>query len=151
MLLFLDANVLFAAAYRGEGNARAIFHLAPLTGTTLASSTFAVEEAARNLRLKAPAAEAELVTLMDSITMAGGPDRRALERASKHGLPEKDVPILAAAMAIRASLLATGDRHHFGPRYGRKISGVEILPPADAGARLLQRLEASSKAPVPRG
>ena len=140
MLLFLDANVLFAAAYSAKGNARAILQLAPLAGATVASSAFAVEEAARNLRLKAPAAESELVILMGSVTLAGGPDRRALERASRQGLPEKDVPILAAAIAIRANLLVTGDRRHFGPHYGKKIGGVEILPPADVVSRLLDSI-----------
>lgn len=57
MLLFLDANALFAAAYSAWGIARAILQLASLSGATAASSTFAVEEAARNLRLKAPTAE----------------------------------------------------------------------------------------------
>ena len=104
----------------------------------VASSTFAVEEAARNLRLKAPAEESELVILMGSITLAGGPDRRTLERASRHGLPEKDVPILAAAIAIRANLLVTGDRRHFGRLFGKKVDGVEILPPAAALVRLLR-------------
>ena len=137
MLLFLDANVLFAAAYSAEGNARAILQLAALSGATVASSTFAVEEAVRNLGLKAPAAESELVILMDRITLAGGADRRALERASRHGLPEKDLPILAAAIAIRANLLVTGDRRHFGPLFGQKIGSVEILPPLAALERLL--------------
>ena len=139
MILFLDANVLFAAAYSAEGNARAILLLAPLRGATVASSTFAVEEAARNLRLKAPAAESGFVSLMGGVTLAGGPDRQTLEQASRHGLPEKDVPILAAAIAIRATLLVTGDRRHFGALFGRKIAGVEILSPADAVVRLLDR------------
>jgi predicted nucleic acid-binding protein len=137
VVLFLDANVLFAAAYSAEGNARAILRLAPLCGSTAASSTFAVEEAARNLRLKAPAAESELVHLMGGVTLAGGPDRRTLERASGHGLPEKDVPILAAAISLRAAVLVTGDRRHFGPLYGRRVGGVEILPSAETVARLL--------------
>ncbi len=139
MILFLDANVLFAAAYGAEGNARAILRLAPLSGATVASSTFAVEEAARNLRLKAPGAESELAKLMGSITLAGGPDRRTLVRAARHGLPEKDVPILAAALSIRANLLVTGDRRHFGPLFGKKVGGVEILSPAQALLRLLDR------------
>ncbi len=139
MILFLDANVLFAAAYSAEGNARAILRLAPLCGATVASSTFAVEEAARNLRLKAPAAESGFVSLMGGITLAGGPDRRTLEQALRHGLPEKDVPILAAAIAIRANLLVTGDRRHFGPLFGKKVGGVEILPPKEAVERLLDR------------
>lgn len=139
MLLFLDANVLFAAAYSAEGNARAIFQLAAICGATVASSTFAVEEAARNLRLKAPSAEIDFRRLVERIEWAGGPDRRTLERAGKYALPEKDVPILAAAISIRANLLVTGDRRHFGPLFGKKFEGVEILPPAQALLRLLGR------------
>jgi len=150
VLLFLDANVLFAAAYSAGGNARAIMSLAPLAGANVASSTFAAEEALRNLRLKAPAAESEFQVLMDGITLAGGPDRPALERASGQGLPEKDVPILAAAIAIRATLLVTGDRRHFGALFRTKIGGVEILPPADTVLRLLARLERPTRRRKPR-
>lgn len=131
--------MLFAAAYRAEGNARAILRMAPLCGATVASSAFAVEEAARNLRLKAPAAESGFVSLLGSITLAGGPDRRTLEQALGHGLPEKDAPILAAAITIRANLLVTGDRRHFGLLFGKKVGGVEILPPKEAVERLLDR------------
>lgn len=139
MILFLDANVLFAAAHSAGGNARAISRMAPLLGATVTSSTFAVEEAVRNLRLKAPSAEPEFVALVGGITLVGGPDRRSLERAGRCGLPEKDVPILAAALAARANLLVTGDRRHLGPLFGKKIGGVEILPPTDALVRLLDR------------
>lgn len=150
MILFLDANVLFASAYSAGGNARAVLRMAPLLGATVASSTFAVEEAVRNLRLKAPSAEPEFVALLAGITLVGGPDRKSLERAARHGLPEKDVPILAAALAVRASLLVTGDRRHFGSLFGKKIGGVEILPPKEAVTWLLQRIELKSRIRPPR-
>jgi hypothetical protein len=46
-------------------------------------------------------------------------------------LPEKDAPILAAAMAAGATHLITGDRRDFGAHYGKTIGGVLVLPPRD--------------------
>jgi len=46
-------------------------------------------------------------------------------------LPEKDRPILLAAIRAHATHLLTGDKQHFGPLYGQSISGVLILRPAD--------------------
>lgn len=45
-------------------------------------------------------------------------------------LPEKDMPILLAAVGARATHLITGDLTHFGPYYGRRLMGVLILSPA---------------------
>ena len=52
-------------------------------------------------------------------------------------LPDKDLPILAAAIAARASALVTGDRRDFGHLYGTTIEGVEVLTPAEAVSRAL--------------
>jgi hypothetical protein len=46
-------------------------------------------------------------------------------------LPEKDVPILLAAIESRSNWLLTGDRQHFGKYFGRKIGNVTILRPRD--------------------
>jgi hypothetical protein len=46
-------------------------------------------------------------------------------------LPEKDAPILLAAVAARATHLITGDLRHFGPLFSKRIAGLIILPPAD--------------------
>lgn len=46
-------------------------------------------------------------------------------------LPDKDRPILSAAVNAGATHLLTGDFRHFGPYYGEEIGGVLILPPAD--------------------
>ena len=45
-------------------------------------------------------------------------------------LPDKDRPILLAAITARATHLLTGDVQHFGPYFGQQIDGVMILPPA---------------------
>ena len=45
-------------------------------------------------------------------------------------LPEKDWPILAAAIHAGATHLLTGDIRDFGPLFGRTVSGVLILRPS---------------------
>jgi hypothetical protein len=45
-------------------------------------------------------------------------------------LPEKDRPVLAAAIHHHCDILVTGDRTHFGPLYGKIIQGVSVLSPA---------------------
>lgn len=140
MRIFLDANVLFAAAQRAGGNSRALFDVAPSCGAVLLSSPFAVDEALRNLRLKAPEAERDLLRLIEGPFRLVSPDRLSLERARESALPEKDVPILAAAIAVRPQILVTGDRRHFAPLFGRRVHGVEILLPLAALERLLGEL-----------
>ena len=44
-------------------------------------------------------------------------------------LPEKDRPVLAAAIRYECDALVTGDRTHFGALYGRTIQGVTIHSP----------------------
>jgi len=46
-------------------------------------------------------------------------------------LPEKDLPILAAALLIQATHLLTGDKQHFGPYFGQVIFGVLIQRPTE--------------------
>jgi uncharacterized protein len=46
-------------------------------------------------------------------------------------LPDKDRPILLAAIGAGATHLLTGDFRHFGPYYGERIEGVLILPPGE--------------------
>ena len=45
-------------------------------------------------------------------------------------LPDKDSPILLAAIGGRATHLLTGDVQHFGAYFGKKVEGVLIMPPA---------------------
>jgi hypothetical protein len=45
-------------------------------------------------------------------------------------LPEKDVPIMLAAIEAHATHLLTGDVRHFGRYFGRRIGGTLIMLPA---------------------
>ena len=121
--VFLDANVLFSAAYSINSG---LLRLWKLPKATLLSSRYAVAEAQTNLptsaqreRLHALAAKLELLDADYAIQTLPGIT-----------LPEKDRPILMAAIAARASHLVTGDLRHFGPFFGKSIRGVLILSPA---------------------
>jgi len=52
-------------------------------------------------------------------------------------LPEKDRPVLAAAILGGCEALVTGDRTHFGALFGSAIEGVAIHSPASLAEWLL--------------
>jgi hypothetical protein len=51
-------------------------------------------------------------------------------------VPEKDRPVVAAAIALSCDALVTGDRTHFGGLYGTAIKGVMIESPRTIYERL---------------
>ena len=123
--LFLDANVLFSAAYR---EAAGIQRLWDLPGVDLLTSTYAVEEARRNL--STPARAKRLDALLESTDIRSA---RTLEESLRGEveLREKDWPILSGAVLSGATHLITGDVRDFGPYFGKTILGVLVLPPSD--------------------
>jgi predicted nucleic acid-binding protein len=122
-VLFLDANVLFSAAYRVESLLRELW---TLPDTELVTSDYALEEARRNLsgidqRRRLEELERGVRLIHESGSWALPPDVI---------LPEKDRPILSAAIVSGATHLITGDQTHFGAWYGKQVAGVTILRPA---------------------
>jgi predicted nucleic acid-binding protein len=122
--LFLDANVLFSAAWRENSR---LLRLWKVHGVTLVSSAYAVEEARRNLG--DTEARARLETLIDETTIVAEGSLATLPPSLS--LAAKDRPILAAAVNAGATHLITGDRRDFGKLFGRRIGGVLIQRPAD--------------------
>jgi len=135
--LFLDANVLFAAANSPDGRSAALFALAGEALCSLTSSRHAIDEAARNLALKAPEATPALERLLALLEVVPEADPRLVAWAAEPGLPANDAPILAAAVASQVDLLVTGDRTHFGHLFGRSIGSVTVTVPRDALATVL--------------
>jgi len=120
--VFLDANVLFSAAWlESSGLAR----LWRLRGTTLISSRLAVAEAERNL--DSEERRSRLQSLVEKLTLVDAPPGASVPPGIE--LVAKDVPILLAAMEASASHLSTGDRQHFGHLYGKSVEGVKVLTP----------------------
>jgi uncharacterized protein len=121
--LFLDANVLFSAAYRpGAG----LLRLWKLKDVVLCSSRYAMAEA--NLNLDDESQHKRLAALAEKLQLFEASVRELPRGIS---LPEKDVPILLAAFAARATHLLTGDVRDFGSYFGKKIEGVRIILPGE--------------------
>jgi len=132
--LFLDANIIFAAAISPEGRAQALFALAKAGYGTLITSSFAAEEARRNVKRKYPYALNRLEQLLGQCrTVPEAPPSRVVWVTE--WLP--DAPILAAATEAHCELLVTGDRAHFGELYGRTFEETEVVSLAEGLARLL--------------
>jgi predicted nucleic acid-binding protein len=121
--LFLDANVLFSAAYQVRAG---LLQLWKLNNTQLCSSHYALEEARVNLEEEAQ--KKRLIRLARALEMFEALPERLPQGIS---LPQKDAPIMLAAMAARATHLITGDVRHFGTYFGMKIAGILIVPPGD--------------------
>jgi uncharacterized protein len=124
--VFLDANVLFPAAYASDFRLRTLWSLA---GVALVTSEFAREGARRNLLLHQSSGLAALDELLAGMTIASEVGAGS-SLPTDLALAEKDRPILAAAVAFRCTHLLTGDTRHFGPLYGREVQGVRVLTPA---------------------
>lgn len=122
-VLFLDANVLFSAAYNPQSRLRTLWSL---PRTQLVTSGYALEEARRNLTGIEPRARLEELASGVRVISESG----AWALPPDVILPEKDRPILSAAIVSGATHLITGDQTHFGPWYGKQIGGVAILRPA---------------------
>ncbi|QKK01227.1 MAG: PIN domain-containing protein [Pseudomonadota bacterium] len=137
MRLFLDANILFSAAWSEGAAARLLWNFSRAGRCRMLSSQLAVEEARRNIVLKRPHRLATFERLVAGTVIGREPNEEHLELAGEQRLPSKDIPILAAALAQRAEILVTGDRRDFGHLYHRSISGLTILPLADTVEHLL--------------
>lgn len=120
--VFLDANVLFSAAYRETAGLRQLWEL---DGTRLLTSAYVLEETRRNLdgeqQLRA------LNRLTETLELVAEAPGRKLP--SGLDLPEKDRPILQAALEAGATHLLTGDVTDLGNLMGTDLEGVRIERP----------------------
>ena len=129
MRLFLDANVLFTAAHNPRGKAAFVLELAAEGHWQAVTSALALDEARRNLARKFPECVERLDPLVAGVERVNAPPGSPCPV----DLPEKDRPILAAALRAGASHLLTGDRAHFGPHMNapEKTGGVVVQTVAD--------------------
>jgi uncharacterized protein len=92
----------------------------------LCTFRYALEEARANLA--GHAQHQRLIRLSESLQLfeaePGG-------LPSGVSLPEKDAPILLAALRAGASHLLTGDIRHFGRYLGRRVEGTTVMLPGE--------------------
>jgi predicted nucleic acid-binding protein len=140
MRLFLDANIIFTAAYSSQGSSRFLFSVAETGAVTLCTSLYALDEAKRNLALKAADKLPTLEKLLPHLAIVPEPQPDRVAWAAFLPLPQKDAPIMAAAVSCKADMLVTGDRRDFGHLLGTITEGVRVLEPAETVRRLAKIL-----------
>ena len=123
--VFLDANVLFSAAYRQDAG---LFRLWQVKDIKLVTSAYAVKETVANL--DAAEQHRRLAQLLEKVIIIPH-SAKPPELPSGISLPEKDKPIFQAAISASASFLLTGDVAHFGRYFGKTIAGIRIISPGD--------------------
>lgn len=123
--VFLDANVLFSIAY-GSPGLEQLWSDAKNEQYELFASQYVIEEAKRNLdrreqldALNRFLSEVRVVPEADPALPCPIP------------LPEKDRPVLMAALSCKADYLITGDVTHFGKYFGKRIRRLRICTPRD--------------------
>jgi|SRR5579872_5012846 len=121
--LFLDANVLFSAAYKMDAR---LLPLWKLRNVTLCSSHYALQEARINLTREDQ--WTRLTELSGSLQLFEAGHKPLPSGIS---LPEKDAPIFLAAVEAHATHLLTGDVRHFRAYFGKKIEGIAIMRPGE--------------------
>jgi len=93
--IFLDANVLFSAAYRHAAGLRRLW---TLSGARLITSVYAVEEARRNLNN--PGQRSDLEELLGSVEVVPTASPKDHPLLSALELPAKDQPTVLAAIGV---------------------------------------------------
>jgi AbrB family looped-hinge helix DNA binding protein len=83
-------------------------------------------------------AEADLAAMLPHLQLAATAPATAVPAAELAWLPEKDRPVLAAAMRLRCDALVIGDRPHCGAGYGRSFGGVTLHSLRPLAERLTQ-------------
>ncbi len=127
--VFLDANVLFSAAYREGAGLQALWKRLDVE---LITSGYAAEEARRNL--ETADRRSRLEELLAAVRIESEAPHLPLPDGIR--LPEKDAPILRAAMSAGATHLLTGDLRDFGHLLGRRVGEIEVQTPGDFLRRL---------------
>lgn len=134
--LFLDANVLFTAAHNPSGKAALIIDLGAQGYWEVVSCSYAIEEALRNISIKFPDSLERFEAFMETVIKV--PSRSG--RNCPVVLPEKDRPILEAAIHCKASHLLTGDIKDFGPIMNQpNLTGGVVIQTASEFLKGLMR------------
>jgi predicted nucleic acid-binding protein len=142
MRVFIDASVIFAAAYSATGASREVIRQGIRGQIDLVASALVFEEARRNLEAKAPEAASSLEIFRAAATFEMvRPSREEIEEMMEY-TAVKDAPVVAAARKAQVDCLVSLDRAHLvGVSRVVQGSGLTILLPGD----LLKEMRASEE------
>jgi predicted nucleic acid-binding protein len=136
MRIFLDANILFSAA-NPSGSIRQLLTIARTAGHECWADEQVIREAHRNLFMKQRERIPDLEHLLGEIHFASKLPNVPFPPVAAP-LPENDSRVLAAAIANECEAFVTGDQTHFGPLYGKVVSGVKIYSPRQLADTLMK-------------
>jgi predicted nucleic acid-binding protein len=131
--IFLDANILFSVAY-GSPGLGLLWQSVRQKRCMLFASNFVVEEAKRNLFH--PEQKKSLGKYLSEVRVVPEADSTL---PCPIELPEKDRPVLMAAISNKTDYLLTGDSTHFGKYFGQTVNGVKICRPRDYLSKPLRK------------
>ena len=127
--IFLDANILFSAA-KSDGAVRQLLRELHAEGHILVADGYVAAEAKRNIAAKGTGDGGDYLQALLARIEVNAVHYTAAAGSAADWLPEKDRPVLLAAIACKCDVLVTGDRTHFGPGYGHASDGVTVHSPA---------------------
>lgn len=128
MRIFLDANILFSAA-KSAGAVRHLLEMLVSQEHVLCADAYVVTEARRNLSAKASAESLRVLDELLARIAVSATNIVGLDKGIASWLPEKDRPVLVAAMKLKCDALVTGDITHFGAGFGKSFDGVVVYSP----------------------
>ena len=136
--VFLDTNVMFSGVYAESGAPKRLLDACAFGQLQAVVSRVVLDELARNLRTKAPAALPALERVFREVSfeMADEPPERETQRWFDAGLGS-DAPIIAAAMRVGVDFFCTGDRRVSAPARAGALRALNVISPAGL-VRLLQ-------------
>ncbi len=127
---FRDSNVLFSGLYRPDSVPGLLLDRHTQGIISAAVSALVLDEVARNLLLKRPAALPPLEELLHktAFEIVPAPSADAI-RAVAHCINARDAPVLAAAVACGADCIVSGNTRHFTQQTA-DCAGIAIFTPA---------------------
>ncbi|MBE2268134.1 MAG: putative toxin-antitoxin system toxin component, PIN family [Anaerolinea sp.] len=131
MKVFLDASVLFSAAYSAGGYARDLLVLAVQNRVQAVVSSDVLTEVERNITRKAPdkLESYRLLLKLINAELVADPSLEAVREVESY-VVQKDAPIVAAAQQAQVDYLVTYDRKHLiDPVEVAQKSGLRIVTP----------------------
>jgi predicted nucleic acid-binding protein len=141
--LFFDSSALFAGVVSASGTSRALLLLAEAGLVSITVSEQVIAETERAVTRKVPRALPNYREALRAIGLriVGNPSAKEIQAHKTIISHQADVPIVVAAMRVKADYLVTLNRRHFvdDPSVAAR-SGLLIGAPADALAWVRERL-----------
>ena len=132
--VFLDSNVLLSGLFSDKGAPRVILDLLTLNLPMLTGSTgrYNFLEVERNLKKKMPQALPLYHKYLPKLGLevVALPSKEQIKTMAR-AIAEKDVPVLASAIACNADYLITGDKKDFDRLKSIKTYNITIVSPAE--------------------